>query len=326
MSQILLLTKNTLNEQSFEKRLRQLGHEVFTSTTMIDACLFETPNSDMIKAFQHVILSETIANAEVKELVKKMTEYPLSILRKSDESLEEAQLAEWKDQGICSEVFENKKPQITVEMIEKKEIYIQSKYLDKYVKKQLDIKNLLEKNEKYSLIHKEKSIKYVSVLEALLNCNTSALKKYQNAFVKKIRIPLYIFSGRIIQNYQLGLGVDVEVNDTQVYFKVADKDTDIFNILSMGQLNGVVLSLLLAIRKVYSKENQLELILIDDPLQSIDELSAHSFADILAEEFSDTQLVLSTHEDDKSRLIQYKYKQLGKRTKNYNMQLEYLKS
>ena len=100
MSQILLLTKNTLNEQSFEKRLRQLGHEVFTSTTMIDACLFETPNSDMIKAFQHVILSETIANAEVKELVKKMTEYPLSILRKSDESLEEAQLVEWKDQGV----------------------------------------------------------------------------------------------------------------------------------------------------------------------------------------------------------------------------------
>ncbi|BBM16638.1 hypothetical protein G15_0251 [Enterococcus avium] len=29
-----------------------------------------------------------------------MTEYPLSILRKSDESLEEAQLVEWKDQGV----------------------------------------------------------------------------------------------------------------------------------------------------------------------------------------------------------------------------------
>lgn len=100
MSQILLLTKNTLNEQSFEKRLRQLGHEVFTSTMMIDACLLKTPSSEMIKVFQYVVLSETIANAEVKELIKRMKEHSFSILRKSDERLEDSQLEEWKIQGV----------------------------------------------------------------------------------------------------------------------------------------------------------------------------------------------------------------------------------
>lgn len=228
--------------------------------------------------------------------------------------------------NIFSEAFDKHKPQITIQEVENKENYIQNKYLNKYIMKQQSIERSLRKNEKFSETLKNKSERYVDLLDVLLNCNNSALKQYQNLFVKKIRIPLYLLSGRIIQNYQLGLGVDVEVNDTQVYFKVSDKDTDIFNILSMGQLNGVILALLLSIRKVYSKEDQLDLILIDDPLQSIDELSAHSFTDLLAEEFSDTQLVLSTHEEDKSRLIQYKYKQLGKKAKNYNMQLEYLRS
>lgn len=128
----------------------------------------------------------------------------------------------------------------------------------------------------------------------------------------------------------MGLGIYAEVNNTQVVFKVAYKDkkmdTDIFNILSVGQLNGVILAILFAIRKVYSKENQLDLIMIDDPLQSIDEISAHSFADLLIEEFPNTQLILSTHEEDKSRLIRYKYQQVGKKANNFNMQVEYLKS
>ncbi len=100
MSQILLLTKNVLNEQSFEQRLRQLGHEVFTSATMIEACLLGTPTSAMINAFQHVVLSETIANSEVKELITRLGTQPLSILRKSDEKLDEAQLNEWKELGV----------------------------------------------------------------------------------------------------------------------------------------------------------------------------------------------------------------------------------
>ena len=100
MSQILLLTKNTMNELAFEQRLRQLGHEVFTSAMMIDECLLKTSNSDMIKAFHHVILSETISSAEVKELVEIIEPHSLSILRKSDEHLEDAQLEEWKAEGI----------------------------------------------------------------------------------------------------------------------------------------------------------------------------------------------------------------------------------
>lgn len=100
MSQILLFTNNPLNEQPFEERLRQLGHEVFTTKMMIDLCLLENANNEFIRIFHHIILSETIANAEVRELAKNLNSYSLPIFRKSDEPMEEAQLEEWKELGI----------------------------------------------------------------------------------------------------------------------------------------------------------------------------------------------------------------------------------
>lgn len=79
MSQILLFTNNPLNEQSFEERLRQLGHEVFTTKLLIDLCLLENSNHEFIRIFQQIILSETIANAEVKELVHALKSYSIPL-------------------------------------------------------------------------------------------------------------------------------------------------------------------------------------------------------------------------------------------------------
>ena len=100
MSQILLLTNNPLNEQAFEERLRQLGHEVFTSKLMIHLCLSQNSKHDIIHMFDLIILSETLANAEVKELLSTLSTCATPILRKSDERLEETDLEEWKEQGL----------------------------------------------------------------------------------------------------------------------------------------------------------------------------------------------------------------------------------
>ena len=100
MSQILLLTNNPLNEQAFEVRLRQLGHEVFTSKLMINLCLSQNSKHDIIHMFDLIILSETLANVEVKELLGTLSTSATPILRKSDERLEETDLEEWKEQGL----------------------------------------------------------------------------------------------------------------------------------------------------------------------------------------------------------------------------------
>lgn len=100
MSQILLFTNNPLNEQSFEERLRQLGHEVFTTKRMIDLCLLENTTNEFLRLFHQIILSETLANAEVKELIRVLKKHAIPIFRKSDEQLEETQLEEWRELGI----------------------------------------------------------------------------------------------------------------------------------------------------------------------------------------------------------------------------------
>ncbi len=100
MGQILLLTKNTLNEQQFEQKLLQLGHEILLSSSLIEELLLNNIPSDFFKMFELVILSETIDNSETKDLLKKITRFPLRILRKSNEQIEEEIFQEWKELGI----------------------------------------------------------------------------------------------------------------------------------------------------------------------------------------------------------------------------------
>ncbi|HFE9852282.1 helix-turn-helix domain-containing protein [Enterococcus faecalis] len=100
MSQILLFTQNVLNEKYFEKCLRKLGHEVFTTKDMIDLCLLERESKGFITTFQYVILSETVCNIEAKELAIRLSKYQIPIVRKSDEKLDKSSLHEWKEVNI----------------------------------------------------------------------------------------------------------------------------------------------------------------------------------------------------------------------------------
>jgi DNA-binding winged helix-turn-helix (wHTH) protein len=56
---------------------------------------------DFIKIFHHIILSETLSNAEVQELLKTLHTYSIPVYRKSNELLEETLLEEWKEKGIA---------------------------------------------------------------------------------------------------------------------------------------------------------------------------------------------------------------------------------
>ncbi|MFR3685478.1 MAG: helix-turn-helix domain-containing protein [Enterococcus sp.] len=100
MSQILLLTNNPLNEYPIEKRIRQLGHEVFTSRELIELFQSKMVLSEFVQIFHSIILSETISNEEVKEIAKNMSTYSIPILRKSDKKNDEIESEEWSELGI----------------------------------------------------------------------------------------------------------------------------------------------------------------------------------------------------------------------------------
>lgn len=122
MSQILLLSQNSLNEQAFEKKIHQLGHEVFTSTLVMNECLKENSANKILKMFHQVVLSETITNSETKQLLKKLKKFPIKIIRKSDEYLDELTLKKWADLGIDDWIGCNPPLEVLREKLSQKKI------------------------------------------------------------------------------------------------------------------------------------------------------------------------------------------------------------
>lgn len=210
--------------------------------------------------------------------------------------------------------------------INRKIAFIADKYSTGY-SKQISIvrKQLEDKNKEYKKIMDENRLAENTIIEYRKRYDV-AFKTYQTNLVENIKIPLYITTGKIIQNYPMGLGINVDIKNNQVIFQTEGKNDDIFNYLSMGQLNGVALSIMLSVRSTIDFEDGLDLILIDDPLQSIDDISAFSFADLLANSFTNSQVIMSTHESDKSDLLEYKYRQHNKNVNILNMYEKYINS
>ena len=51
--------------------------------------------------------------------------------------------------------------------------------------------------------------------------------------------------------------------------------------------------------------------LIDDPIQCMDDINMISFVELLRREFSGSQIIMSTHEEDFSNFVRYKFKKYG---------------
>ncbi|CCQ42305.1 AAA family ATPase [Yersinia enterocolitica] len=152
----------------------------------------------------------------------------------------------------------------------------------------------------------------------------STLKKTEQSYtdqtISAIEFIFHIYSGRLIQNYQRGLGLFIESREgTQLRFLTAEKsEHDAVMSMSSGQVSALSLAFFLSLNKVYS---QVPLILIDDPSQSLDEVNVASLTDLLRCELKHCQLVVSSHEDDISAYMRYRFDRAGLTTSSLNMQL-----
>ncbi|GKQ32142.1 P-loop NTPase family protein [Pseudomonas syringae] len=151
------------------------------------------------------------------------------------------------------------------------------------------------------------------------------IKKYRKQLITNIEIPFYLYSGKVLQTHQAGLGQGILVKDPlgEEELKnvrlVADwnSDHDIMNTMSSGQISAVVIALTLALNKVYAKD--FSPILIDDPVQTMDDINMSSFVELLRNEFSHKQIILSTHEDKVSRYMIYKFLKHHKNVRKINV-------
>ena len=145
-------------------------------------------------------------------------------------------------------------------------------------------------------------------------------KERKNQILKRLRVPLLIYTGKILQDYQNGLGVFIS-KDEMRFVTNGDVKHDILNTFSSGQLSGFVLAFLFSMNKQYVKESEDDLgfILIDDPVQTMDDINISSMIEVLRNDFKDRQIILSTHETDKENYILYKFFKYNRIGQSFNV-------
>ncbi|MFL1408694.1 AAA family ATPase [Acinetobacter baumannii] len=209
---------------------------------------------------------------------------------------------------IYTDYFSNKIENIeniNATSIAEKEIYIRHLYFN-------SIQNISNKILKLNAIHSQYESS-LNDLDKLIKKIKKKISEYQKKLITDIEIPFYIYSGKILQFHQAGLGQGVFVKDPTgnnelKNLKVVSNwqtDHDVLNTMSSGQISAVVIALTLALHRVYSKK--LSCILIDDPVQTMDDINMSSLVELLRNDFKDKQVILSTHEDKVSRYFTYKY-------------------
>ncbi|MGL5480152.1 MAG: AAA family ATPase [Clostridium sp.] len=211
--------------------------------------------------------------------------------------------------NIYKDIFDNDKENaedIELMDLEEKEKYIDYKYYIYLISEQDDIKKY---NDNINLkIERLKEI-LDNEIKGSINIYKECITKHRSDIIKDIEIPFYIYTGKIIQDYQRGLGIFIKEYEQFRNLKFvsnANSDHDAINCLSSGQLSALVISFTLALNKVYGNK-RLGFILIDDPLQSMDDINMISFMELMRNEFIGKQIVMSTHEDEISLFMRYKF-------------------
>mgnify|MGYP004454249969 CR=1 FL=1 len=213
----------------------------------------------------------------------------------------------------------------------------------RYVKKEFLTEEAIQRKRAYltSLWNKSKSEQLVSyerektqVVKILANIDKrtkefkcllkdveNSEKAYLGKLLSDIKILFYIYSGRIMQDNYFGRGLFIRENldKNRVLITSSKSEHDevdaLFN-MSSGQLVSLVIALTLSLNKLYSS---IPFIAIDDPIQTMDDINLWGLIETLRHDFSDHFLLLSTHETDYGKLLEYKLKKWGMDTEYIEM-------
>lgn len=302
--------------EELDKTLASLKEEIKNQTN-ISYEIFEILQKIKIKSFQTQIglLNELKLDDEFKKLIIKSDEENITkdLLQRKQKDLFEFldnKLLEYKYDDIKSEDINNYFEKYFKSSKDTFEKYKKQDFIDKksYINTQLQIKQ----NEIAKLfeIRKEKIEKIVNKLKDLKDIYSKEIKAYKVDMTEKIKIPFFIYTAKILQNYQQGMGIFIDTNDNTSairFLTPTDSDHDVMHHLSSGQLAVVSLAFCLAINKTYNISPNLKILAIDDPIQEMDALNIHSFIELIKNEFSkDYQLIFSTHNDMNAIYMKYK--------------------
>lgn len=187
---------------------------------------------------------------------------------------------------------------VTVEQLRNKEKYIELQYYASFDESKRKLELMKEQQAELDTIQR-KMKDYYSALK-------KSIDSYQRMVVKQIEIPFFLYCSRLLQSYQGGQGVVIESKDSKIRFTAPGAEHDVLYTMSSGQLSAVLLAFSLVLNKIYAGD-KFSTILIDDPIQCMDDINMISFVELLRRDFSNSQIIVSTHEDTFANYIKYKF-------------------
>ena len=275
-------------------------------------------NIDLSKFYNN----ELIVSKNIDTIVNTIKE----MLNKRKELLSEENIKSYFMDYYVNYFDQKKENLLKEEQLLQKKKYINWKYKSY---QDMEIQRLSVEYENKIMLFNN-SLKLKRKTTKIIKIYNDHLKSYQEKLIKDIEILFHIYSGRIMQDYQNGLGLFIKEDGVGIRFiesvnikeGVADynKYDAIFS-MSSGQLASLVISFTLALNKRYSKS---KLLFIDDPVQTLDELNIAGFINLLRNEFSDRQIFMSTHEEMMSAYMRYKFDKFGLSTKQINFKEKYI--
>ena len=210
-----------------------------------------------------------------------------------------------------------KKEFLKEDLVQKKRQYL-IKMWNKSKSEQLKIFERKKEHAKKTLDNIERRI---GEFKSFLKDVQDAEKIYLGKLLSDIKILFYIYSGRIMQDNYFGRGLFIRENleKNRVLITSSKSEHDevdaLFN-MSSGQLVSLVVALILSLNKLYSS---VPFIAIDDPIQTMDDINLWGLIETLRHDFSDHFMMLSTHETDYGKLLEYKLKKWGVDTEYIEM-------
>ena len=185
-----------------------------------------------------------------------------------------------------------------IEDISKKRDYI----INQFEIQQLTLLNLLDK--RLHII--DKTVNYLQQRIKKLNNN---IKEYQVQMIEKLKLPFYIYTAKILQNYQQGMGVLLTTqNNSNIRFIAnSNSEQDVMYQLSSGQIAVISFAFTLALNTTFKISKDFKLLTIDDPIQDMDSMNVYALIDLLRHALPEYQIIMSTHSDGSAMFIKYKF-------------------
>lgn len=269
--------------------------------------------SKTLKIFHDKFQISVDRSCKVSNIANNLNSQLTASILEYDESL---------DYNLMKQVYSSygryiKEELLTVDNIQLKRIYLtgvwnksKSEHLKLYEHRQEYVKAMLNNIERR-----------ITEFKSIQKDVQDSEKRHLRKLISDIKILFYIYSGRIMQDNYFGRGLFIreDLDRKRVLITSSKNETDevdaLFN-MSSGQLVSLVVALTLSLNKLYSS---VPFIAIDDPIQTMDDINLWGLIETLRHDFSDHFMMLSTHETDYGKLLEYKLKKWGVDTEYIEM-------